>query len=112
MVRRAWKVITNNVGLKLLAGLFAVILWLVVVNIGCLQVRKRTHIHILPRVDAIICALPRPRVLPLNRRLPVKYVHHIIIYTTHLFPFYKKYSPTVYAAAGEFLIVEIIFRQL
>lgn len=33
MVRRAWKVITNNFGLKLLAALFAFILWLVVINI-------------------------------------------------------------------------------
>lgn len=33
MIRRAWKVITNNIGLKLLAALFAFILWLVVINI-------------------------------------------------------------------------------
>ena len=41
MVRRAWKVITNNFGLKLLAGLFAVILWLVVVNIDDPKISQR-----------------------------------------------------------------------
>ncbi len=41
MVRRAWKVITNNFGLKLLAALFAVILWLVVVNIDDPKVSQR-----------------------------------------------------------------------
>lgn len=41
MIRRAWKVITNNFGLKLLAALFAVILWLVVVNIDDPKVSQR-----------------------------------------------------------------------
>lgn len=41
MVRRAWKVITNNFGLKLLAALFAVILWLVVVNIDDPKISQR-----------------------------------------------------------------------
>lgn len=41
MVRRAWKVITNNIGLKLLAALFAVILWLVVVNIDDPTISQR-----------------------------------------------------------------------
>ena len=41
MIRRAWKVITNNFGLKLLAGLFAVILWLVVVNIDDPKISQR-----------------------------------------------------------------------
>ncbi len=41
MLRRTWKVITNNFGLKLLAGLFAVILWLVVVNIDDPQITQR-----------------------------------------------------------------------
>lgn len=41
MVRRAWKIITNNFGLKLLAALFAVILWLVVVNIDDPKVSQR-----------------------------------------------------------------------
>lgn len=41
MVRRAWKVITNNIGLKLLAALFAVILWLVVVNIDDPKISQR-----------------------------------------------------------------------
>lgn len=41
MVRRTWKVITNNFGLKLLAALFAVILWLVVVNIDDPKISQR-----------------------------------------------------------------------
>lgn len=41
MVRRAWKVITNNIGLKLLAALFAIILWLVVVNIDDPKISER-----------------------------------------------------------------------
>ena len=41
MVRRVWKVITNNFGLKLLAVLFAVILWLVVVNIDDPKLSQR-----------------------------------------------------------------------
>lgn len=41
MVRRAWKVITNNIGLKLLAALFAMILWLVVVNIDDPKISER-----------------------------------------------------------------------
>lgn len=41
MVRRAWKVITNNFGLKLLAALFALILWLVVVNIDDPKISQR-----------------------------------------------------------------------
>lgn len=41
MVRRAWKVITNNIGLKLLAALFAMILWLVVVNIDDPTISQR-----------------------------------------------------------------------
>lgn len=41
MVRRAWKIITNNFGLKLLAALFAVILWLVVVNIDDPKISQR-----------------------------------------------------------------------
>lgn len=41
MIRRAWKVITNNFGLKLLAGLFAIILWLVVVNIDDPKISQR-----------------------------------------------------------------------
>lgn len=41
MVRRVWKVITNNFGLKLLAALFAVILWLVVVNIDDPKLSQR-----------------------------------------------------------------------
>lgn len=41
MVRRVWKVITNNFGLKLLAALFAVILWLVVVNIDDPKISQR-----------------------------------------------------------------------
>lgn len=41
MVRRAWKVITNNIGLKLLAALFAMILWLVVVNIDDPKITQR-----------------------------------------------------------------------
>lgn len=41
MFRRTWKVITNNIGLKLLAGLFAVILWLVVVNIDDPKISQR-----------------------------------------------------------------------
>ncbi len=41
MVRRAWKIITNNIGLKLLAALFAVILWLVVVNVDDPQLSQR-----------------------------------------------------------------------
>ena len=41
MVRRAWKVITNNIGLKLLAALFAMILWLVVVNIDDPAISER-----------------------------------------------------------------------
>lgn len=41
MVRRAWKIITNNFGLKLLAALFAVFLWLVVVNIDDPKISQR-----------------------------------------------------------------------
>ena len=41
MVRRVWKVITNNFGLKLLAALFAVILWLAVVNIDDPKISQR-----------------------------------------------------------------------
>lgn len=41
MFRRTWKVITNNIGLKLLAGFFAVILWLVVVNIDDPKISQR-----------------------------------------------------------------------
>lgn len=41
MIRRAWKVITNNIGLKLLAALFAFILWLVVVNIDDPKISQR-----------------------------------------------------------------------
>ena len=41
MVRRAWKVITNNIGLKLLAALFAMILWLVVVSIDDPAISER-----------------------------------------------------------------------
>ena len=41
MVRRVWKVITNNFGLKLLAALFAVILWLVVVNVDDPKISQR-----------------------------------------------------------------------
>lgn len=41
MIRRAWKVITNNIGLKLLAAFFAVILWLVVVNIDDPKISQR-----------------------------------------------------------------------
>jgi YbbR domain-containing protein len=41
MVRRAWKVITNNIGLKILAAVFAVILWLVVVNVDDPKISQR-----------------------------------------------------------------------
>lgn len=41
MVRRAWKMITNNIGLKLLAAVFAIILWLVVVNIDDPKISQR-----------------------------------------------------------------------
>lgn len=41
MVRRAWKILTNNFGLKLLAALFAIILWLVVVNIDDPKISQR-----------------------------------------------------------------------
>lgn len=41
MVRRVWKVITNNVGLKLLAVFFAVMLWLVVVNVDDPKISQR-----------------------------------------------------------------------
>lgn len=40
-MKRAWKVMTNNIGLKLLAALFAVILWLVVVNIDDPKISQR-----------------------------------------------------------------------
>lgn len=41
MVRQAWKMITNNFGLKLLAAVFAIILWLVVVNIDDPKISQR-----------------------------------------------------------------------
>ncbi len=41
MVRRAWKIITNNFWLKILAVVFSVILWLVVVNIDDPKVSQR-----------------------------------------------------------------------
>lgn len=41
MLRQAWKVITNNIGLKLLAAVFAVILWLVVINIDDPKISQR-----------------------------------------------------------------------
>ena len=41
MIKRAWKVVTNNIGLKLLAALFAMILWLVVVNIDDPKISQR-----------------------------------------------------------------------
>jgi YbbR domain-containing protein len=41
MFRRAWKVITNNIGLKILALIFAVILWLVVVNVDDPKISQR-----------------------------------------------------------------------
>ncbi len=41
MIRRAWKTITNNFGLKVLALFFAIILWLVVVNIDDPKITQR-----------------------------------------------------------------------
>lgn len=41
MFRRLWKLITNNFGLKLLATLFAVMLWLVVVNVDDPKISQR-----------------------------------------------------------------------
>lgn len=41
MFRRLWKLITNNFGLKLLATVFAVMLWLVVVNVDDPKISSR-----------------------------------------------------------------------
>lgn len=41
MPRRIWKAVTNNLGLKILAAFFAVILWMVVVNIDDPKISTR-----------------------------------------------------------------------